>query len=164
MTATSLQSLLPTGPAAIGLALFGLLLAQTLLGWALARGLGLDEARNHQLSRLSMHLLVSVLLLALVAALMSVPLDNLLRERSMSAALIFSAALLLPLLVLSRTWPLFALPLIGDTAAMACPPRWPCCWRQRRCCCWCFDRNCCRSIIVDWPPCWLSPSCCRSHS
>ena len=117
MTATSLQALLPIGPTFIGLALFGLLLAHTLLGWALARSLGLDEARNHRLRRLSIHVLLSLTLLALVAALMSVPLDNLLRERSMSAALIFSAALLLPLLVLWRTWPLFALPLIGDAAS-----------------------------------------------
>ena len=116
MTATSLQSLLPTGLTASALFLLSLVLAQTLLAWALAHGLGLDEARTHRLRRLSMHVLVSIMLLALLAALMSVPLDKLLRERSMNAALIFSAALLLPLLALSRTWLLFALPLIGDSS------------------------------------------------
>ena len=116
MTEASLQSPALMALLPFAMLLAGLLLAQTLLGWALARSLGLGEARNHWLRRLSIHLLLCALLLGLVGALLGVPLDHLLRERSMNAALIFSAALLLPLLVLWRSWPMFALPLMGDAS------------------------------------------------
>ncbi len=119
MTATLAQPLIVAGlvipgPVVQGLCLFGLLLVQTLLAWAVASSLRLGDDSSQRLRRLSSHLVASALLLGLVAATLTLPLDVLLRDRSLNAALIFSAALLLPLLALSRTWPLLALPLIGD--------------------------------------------------
>ncbi|MEO6075457.1 MAG: hypothetical protein ABIP56_01500, partial [Dokdonella sp.] len=89
------------------LCLLGYLLIQTVVGWAIASRLRLGDDRSHRLRRLASHVIVSALLLGLVAATLTLPLDALLRDHSFNAALIFSAALLLPLLVLSRTWPLF---------------------------------------------------------
>lgn len=119
MTATlaqplSIAGLVIPGLVAQGLCVLGLLLVQTLLAWALASSLKLGGENSHRWLRLGSHFIASALLLGLVAATLTLPLDGLLRDRSLSAALIFSAVLLLPLLVLSRTWPLFVLPLIGD--------------------------------------------------
>ncbi|MGB4860665.1 MAG: ankyrin repeat domain-containing protein [Dokdonella sp.] len=119
MTATlaqplSIGGLVIPGLVVQGLCLLGLLIVQTLLAWAVVSSLRLGDDNSHRLRRLSSHLIAAALLLALVAAMLTLPLDILLRDHSLNAALIFSAALLLPLLVLSRTWPLFALPLIGD--------------------------------------------------
>lgn len=97
----------------LGLCVFGLLLIQTLVAWAVASSLRLGDETSHRLRRIASHLSVSALLLALVAGTLALPLDILLRDRSLYAALIFSAALLLPLVALSRSWPLFFLPLIG---------------------------------------------------
>lgn len=122
MTATLAQPLTIAGlvvPGLVvqGLCLFGLLLIQTLLAWAVTSNLRLGDDRSHRLRRLASHFIFSALLLGLVAASLTLPLDALLRDHSFNAALIFSAALLLPLLVLSRTWLLLALPLIADDQA-----------------------------------------------
>lgn len=111
-------------PYAQPLLLLALLIGQSLVAWAVAAALGLAEASNDGWRRLLLHALACALLTVLISAIAVIPLDALLQTPSMNSALVLSAALLLVLLALWRTWPWFALSRIGPPATSRAPELW----------------------------------------
>ena len=106
-------------PVADPYALILLLVGDALLLTAICGGVGFEMDLHFGRSmarRAPVGLLVLVLFTAFLAALLAVPAWWLMREPSLSGAMLLSSALLLGLLSLWRIWPLFALPYIWDDA------------------------------------------------
>ena len=106
-------------PIAHPVVLAALLVANAISMTAIARaaGFGVDGRFVDGLARRGLaYFVASTAYTTLVAALIAIPCWWLWRDGTLSAALLLSAALVVSLLVLWRTWPAFVLPLLWDDA------------------------------------------------